>query len=129
MIGIAEPSEIRRDIFVKAYNIEAENIFKTWEDAAVREKFADAVLIATLDDLHHDPCIAFADLGYHILCEKPMAPTEKECEEMVEACQRNDVMLAIGHVLRYSNGFTRIKEMLDKGAIGNISFLFLKHWS
>ena len=120
IVGIAEPRETRRSMFQLRYKVKTENTFVDWKDAAAKEKFADAVLISTLDDMHHAPCVAFADLGYHILCEKPMAPTEKECEEMVEACSRNNVMLVIGHVLRYSNGYMAVKKILLDGTIGEV---------
>ena len=86
--------------------------------AAAKPKFADAVVITTLDDMHYGPCLAFADLGYQILCEKPMAPTEKECEEMVAAAKRNDVILAFGHVMRYTNEYMTVKKLITDGTIG-----------
>jgi predicted dehydrogenase len=44
--------------------------------------------------------VAFASLGYHILLEKPMAVTEADCEAIAAACQANNVMLCVCHVLR-----------------------------
>lgn len=120
VVGVAEPKDVRRVSFQKRFSIEDQNVFITWKDAASREKFADAVVIATLDDMHHGPCLAFAELGYHILCEKPMAPTEEECKEMVEAAKRNGVILCLGHVLRYTNEFMTVKKLITDGAIGKV---------
>ena len=120
IVGVAEPKRTRRSMFQIRYEIEAGHTFVDWKEAASKERFADAVLIATLDDMHYAPCIAFADLGYHILCEKPMAPTEKECEEMVEACKRNNVMLSVGHVLRYNNAYMAVKKIINDGTIGDV---------
>ena len=86
--------------------------------AASKEKFADAVVIATLDHMHKEPAIAFANKGYHILLEKPMAPTLADCEEIVEACKRNKIILAIGHVLRYTPHYLKVKEIIESGKIG-----------
>lgn len=88
--------------------------------AAVLERFADAVVIGTQDNMHRDPCIMFAHKGYHILLEKPMAPTMKECEEIVQACKENGIILAVGHVLRYKPHFLKVKELLDGGRIGSL---------
>ena len=89
--------------------------------AAEKEKFADAVVIATLDNLHKKPCMAFAAKGYNILLEKPMATTLEDCEEIVKACKENGVILAVSHVLRYKPHFLKVKEIIDKGIIGELS--------
>ena len=86
--------------------------------AADIEKFADAVVIGTLDHLHKDPCIAFANRGYHILLEKPIAPTLEECEEITNVCKRNEIIFAVGHVLRYTPHNLKVKEILESGRIG-----------
>ena len=68
--------------------------------------------------MHKDPCIAFANKGYHILLEKPIAPTLEDCEEIIKVCKRNGIILAVGHVLRYTPHFLKVKELLDSGRIG-----------
>ena len=74
--------------------------------------------------MHCEPCLAFAERGYHILCEKPMAPTEKECIEMVEAAKNNNIILAFGHVMRYTNEYMTVKKLIDDGAIGEKKVFF-----
>jgi len=120
VVGIAEPREMRRKMFAEKYSLTDDFVFTSWEEVTIREKFADAVVIATLDDLHKAPCIAFANLGYHILCEKPMACTEIECIEMVEASRKNNIILAFGHVMRYTNEYMTVKKLIDEGEIGEI---------
>ncbi|MEZ4680745.1 MAG: Gfo/Idh/MocA family oxidoreductase [Caldilineaceae bacterium] len=84
------------------HDVAPENIFLDWKDAAAREKFADAVVITTQDAMHTEPAIAFAEKGYHLLLEKPMAPTADECRRIVDAVKANGVMLAVGHVMLYT---------------------------
>ena len=74
--------------------------------------------------MHYEPCLAFSERGYHILCEKPMAPTEKECIEMVEAAKNNNIILAFGHVMRYTNEYMTVKKLIDDGAIGETKVAF-----
>lgn len=81
---------------------------------------ADAVAICTLDRDHAECFVACADLGYSILCEKPLGITPKECMEMIEAVERNQVIFAVGHVLRYSPYNLMLRKMLDDGAIGDL---------
>ena len=66
------------------------------------------------------PAVAFAQLGYHVLLEKPMAVTEPDCREITAACQSNGVYLAVCHVLRYFPPAVKIKEIIDSGAIGSV---------
>jgi GFO/IDH/MocA oxidoreductase family protein len=52
--------------------------------------------------MHAEPAEVFAGLGYHILLEKPMAPDEAACRRIVAAVEKAGVMLAVGHVMRYT---------------------------
>ena len=120
LVGVAEPREISRIRLEQQHQISADYLFSDWREAAAKDKFADAVVIATLDAMHTEPAIAFAKKGYHILLEKPMAPTMPECEQIVEAVRSNDLILAVGHVLLYSSYTKQLKALLDSGVIGNI---------
>ncbi|KAM3825117.1 putative oxidoreductase YteT isoform 2-T2 [Vipera latastei] len=109
VVGVADPREIVCKKLQDAHKIPAENVFYDWIAAAEREKFADAVIITTPDRLHKAPAVAFAQKGYHILLEKPMAVTAEDCKEVVWACERNHVILAVCHVLRYHPVTLKIK--------------------
>ena len=67
-----------------------------------RARFAAAVLICTQDRMHAGPAEAFAGLGYHLLLGKPMAPDEAGCRRIVAVVEKAGVMLAVGHVMRYT---------------------------
>lgn len=97
-------------------------LFEDWKPIAERPKFADAVVIATLDQMHAELVKVFSKLGYHILCEKPMATTIPECVDMVNDVESapGQIIFGVGHVLRYSPYNRLVKEVLDTGAIGDI---------
>lgn len=120
LVGVAEPREIPRKRLEQQHQLNADYLFEDWRDAAAKDKFADAVIIATLDAMHSEPAIAFAKKGYHILLEKPMAPSPLECEQIVEAVESTGLILAVGHVLLYSNYTRKLKQLLDSAAIGDI---------
>jgi predicted dehydrogenase len=120
VVGVAEPREFYRKQMIDKYNIPEENAFTDWKDAASKEKFADAVIIATQDAMHTEPALAFAAKGYHMLLEKPMAPTAEECTKIVEAAKKANVILGVCHVMRYTNYTKALKKLLDSGAIGEI---------
>ena len=120
IVAVAEPDAARRERMAQAYNIPPEFCFNGYEEFCKHPKMCDAVAICTQDNLHEAPAIACADLKYDILLEKPMAPTADACKRIAEAVKKNDVTLAVCHVLRYTK-FTRVlKEILASGEIGEI---------
>lgn len=121
VVGLVDPNPER---IIKARKIFPEindsMIFDDWESFVKAGKIADAVVIATQDQMHTKPAIACANLGYHILLEKPMAPTAEECREIVEAVKKNNVIFSVCHVLRYTKFFQMLKEMIEKKVIGDL---------
>lgn len=78
----------------------------------------DGVLVAAPNHLHHDLVLAAARAGKHIFCEKPMALTKADCQEMIEAARSAGVKLMIGQVLRYLTPFVWIDELVRSGVLG-----------
>ncbi len=120
IVGVAEPRNFYRNQLVSIHNIPLENVTDDWRTWLTREKFADGFIIATPDALHSDPAIAFAGLGYHLLLEKPMSPSETDCRRIVEAVRNAGVMLAVCHVMRYTPYTKQLKKILESGQIGEI---------
>ena len=120
VVGVAEPRNNYRDVFSKKHNIPAANVFSDWKELVGREKFADAVFITTQDSMHKDPAIAFANKGYHVLLEKPMAPNEEDCREITKAALKNNKIFVVCHILRYNKYTQSIKSIIDAGTIGDI---------
>ncbi|WP_336203918.1 Gfo/Idh/MocA family protein [Nonomuraea sp. LPB2021202275-12-8] len=121
VVAVADPDPERRARLAAEHGLPEQACFTGWADLAAEPKLADAVVIATQDRLHVEPAVAFADLGYAILLEKPMAPTEPEARRIVEAVERNGVVFAVGHVLRYTPYTRALKALLGSGRLGTIS--------
>ncbi|MEV6965318.1 Gfo/Idh/MocA family oxidoreductase [Hamadaea sp. NPDC051192] len=126
VVAVAEPNAARRARFVAEHDIDPALAFADWRDLAAAGrtgeagKIADAVVIATLDDDHVEPSVAFAEQGYHLLLEKPIARTPDECRLIVAAAEQAGVILAVGHVLRYAPYTTGVKSIIDSGRLGQI---------
>ena len=120
IVGVAEPKEYNRQKMIDTYNLPPENVCTDWRDLASRERMADAVFICTQDAMHADPAVAFAQKGYAILLEKPMAPTEAECKRIVNAVKKNNNLFAVCHVMRYTHYTQALKNLLDQGLIGEV---------
>ena len=120
VVGVAEPHEVRRARLAAEHGIAAQNVAADWRQLADRGRLADAALICTQDRMHAGPAEAFAALGYHILLEKPMAPDEAACRRIVAAVEEAGVMLAVGHVMRYTPYTRAVKQIVDSGQLGDI---------
>lgn len=78
----------------------------------------DAVYVATPPNSHAELTARAAAAGKHVLCEKPMAMNPSECREMIAACRDNGVQLMIAYYRRTYPVVNKVKEILDRGLIG-----------
>ena len=83
----------------------------------------DAVIIASPDQEHREMVINALDAGKHILCEKPLALTREDCEAIIAAVKKSDRKFMVGQICRYTPGFKLAKEIIDAGAIGELTFV------
>ncbi len=120
VVGVAEPRDIVRARAQEKYGIADNRCYKCWREVARQPKFADAVLVCMQDQMHAEPAIAFMDMGYHVLLEKPMAVTEADCRAITAAAKRNKVVFAVCHVLRYTQYTRLLVSLLRQGAVGDI---------
>jgi len=83
----------------------------------------DAVVIATAVRFHHKMAKAALLAGKHVFIEKPMASSAAECEELIAIAREKSLILMIGHTFLYSPAVRKIKEIVDKGDIGEIRYI------
>ncbi|MCA0754789.1 Gfo/Idh/MocA family oxidoreductase [Paenibacillus sp. N4] len=89
-------------------------------EALLEDDSIDVVYIPLPNHLHKEWTIRAAEAGKHILCEKPLALTEKEAAEMAEACAKAGVLLSEAFMYRYHPRYDRIQEIIAAGEIGEI---------
>ena len=135
-VAVAEPNPIRRQQFAAAHNIPTDHQYQNWQEALQAGKIADAVLNATQDEMHHDSALAAIDAGYDMLLEKPIAPTLKETLDIIRTAEDSGQLLMICHVLRYTEFFQKVHEILNSGQLGqvvhiahseNVSYFHMAH--
>ncbi|MFC4557862.1 Gfo/Idh/MocA family protein [Virgibacillus kekensis] len=80
----------------------------------------DAVIICSENVHHKEMVLQAARAKKHILCEKPIATTVEDAEEMIRACNENNVILQIAFPVRFSTPIQRLKQLIDEGEIGDI---------
>ncbi|MEZ0348762.1 MAG: Gfo/Idh/MocA family oxidoreductase [Thermus sp.] len=118
VVGVAEPRRERREAFQKAFGVE--RAFTTWQEALDAPRIGEAAIVALPDRLHKEAAVALMEKGYHLLLEKPIAPTWPEVEEVAKAKAKTGRLVAVAHVLRYTPYAQALKALLREGAIGEV---------
>jgi predicted dehydrogenase len=97
-------------------------VLTEWRELVTRDD-VDAVIISTPPMLHEEMAIRALEAGKHVLCEKPLARTPEECSRMLAAAAQNGRVLATGFNYRFYPSFALARELLDAGAIGELSHI------
>ena len=118
--AVVEPHEGRRAIAAEKFHIARENSFACVDDFFAKGKICDAVILATMDKDHFGHAMAALDCGYDLLLEKPISPDPKECMLIGQRAKELGRKIIVCHVLRYTNFFSKLKEIVDSGELGRI---------
>lgn len=102
-------------------NVPKEMRFKSVEELFSKGKLADAIVVASQDRDHYGHAKRALELGYHVLCEKPVSPIKEECVELVNLAKEKSLYMVVCHVLRYAGFYDTIKKVIDSGAIGEVT--------
>ena len=117
LVAIAEIDAQRLEETGKANGVD--RLYPDYRQLLERER-PDFVSICTSAPPHRDITVACAEAGVHVLCEKPMATDLAEADDMIEACDRAGVRLAINHQQRCSPHFKKAAELIERGRIGEL---------
>jgi len=91
-------------------------------DAAV-----EAVMVGAETCRHGELCVAAAEAGKHVLCQKPMALTLEDCDRMIAAADKAGVVLAVAFQMRHDPANIRMKAIVDSGDLGRIAVVRRRH--
>ena len=80
----------------------------------------DAVINALPISMHCEWTVKAAEAGKHILCEKPLATSAKDCKRMIDAARSNNVVLVEGFTHRWNPHLRKARELVADGAIGQV---------
>lgn len=97
-------------------------ITSRFEDLVDDEEL-DAIVIATPVRWHYPMAIQALRAGKHVLIEKPMAASVAQCEELNELAARQGLVIMVGHTFLYSSPVRKIKEIVDRGELGELCYL------
>ena len=112
----------------KRYGVSAQYSYAQYEEALAQNKI-DAVFIALPNDMHREFTERAAKAGVHVLCEKPMAIEEEDCQAMIRVCEERQVKLMVAYRLHNEPANLAAVELVKSGKLGaprlfNSSFSF-----
>jgi predicted dehydrogenase len=82
----------------------------------------DAVIVATPTSTHHELALDALVAGKDVLCEKPLAATVAQCDELVDAARRHERILFTGHTFLFNPAVRRMRALIDEGALGRLIY-------
>jgi myo-inositol 2-dehydrogenase / D-chiro-inositol 1-dehydrogenase len=117
VVAVASPSPGNAAAFARKFGIP--RVFTDYLEM-LKEKDIEMVTIAAPNSLHAQMTTDAAAAGKHVVCEKPLAMTIAEGEEMIAVTKRHGVLLLYGEELVFTPKYLKAKEMADGGAFGKI---------
>src|SRR5207237_5902379 len=104
----------------KRYRLDNDSTYAYEEyDQCLRSGKVDAVYIGLPNHLHCEYTLRAARAGIHVLCEKPMAVDERECEQMIAACEASHTRLMIAYRLHFEEANLEAVKIAASGKLGD----------
>ncbi|TWR31543.1 Gfo/Idh/MocA family oxidoreductase [Mucilaginibacter pallidiroseus] len=108
----------------RQYGIKAENCYTYQTYDKLKDNMeVDVIYIVLPNSLHKEYVIRGAKAGKHILCEKPMAISAKECEEMIAACNKANVKLMVAYRIQYQPHNRKLRDLVKDKTFGVPKFV------
>lgn len=120
IVGVADPSQLRRERVAEIHGLTPDQQHETAEDLAKLPKRADFIINGTMDQHHVPTSLPLLAVGYDVLVEKPFATSSKELEEFAAAVRKHKRKVSVCHVLRYTPFYAAIRREVLAGTIGDI---------
>lgn len=104
------------------YNIPDEKRYTDYREL-INNKDIDVVTVAIPDQQHKQVSVDFLRAGKHVLCEKPLALTREDIEDIVKVASESEAKFMVGQICRFTPAFIKAKEIIDSGLIGELYFV------
>ncbi|NJB35530.1 Gfo/Idh/MocA family protein [Croceivirga sp. JEA036] len=124
LAGIVTGTPQKEDVWAKKYNLPKGNIYNYENFDSIKDNDEiDVVYVVLPNAMHADFCIRAAKAGKHVICEKPMAVSVAECDQIIAACKEASVKLGVGYRLHSEPYTQQVKEFVKKKTYGDVTFV------
>ena len=120
LMAVASRDIKKSENYAKKHNIQ--KAYGSYEDL-LEDKDIDVVYISLPNHLHAQWSLKAAKAKKHVLCEKPLAPTLKEIDEMITASRKNKVMIQEATMMRFHPQTNYVRQAINKNKIGKIHYI------
>jgi predicted dehydrogenase len=121
-------SDVSEKSLLMAKKAGIKHVFKDYNDL-LKDSNIDAVIISLPTFLHAEVATKAAEHGKHVFVEKPMARNPIEAERILSATKLNVVKLMVGYPLQFSSSFSKLKNELELGTLGDVQVAIANHIS
>ena len=138
VVALVSGSPEKMQKVAQQYGIKKESCYSYADyDKLKDNKEVQAIYIVLPNGMHAEYTIRGAQAGKHILCEKPMANTAAECQQMIDACKKADRKLMIAYRIQYEPHNRMVRDMVQKSQFGKVKSIIAnngqnsdnpKHW-
>ncbi len=123
IVAGADVDPQRLEILQKEYGVSADMCFSSAEEMLKQDRLADMMIISTQDKQHVEHATQALDKNYHLILEKPISPYLQECLTLKKKAHEAKRLVIVCHVLRYTQFYSIIKNLLNENTIGEIQTL------
>src|SRR4051794_33492031 len=121
LAGIVTGTPSKAENWKQKYNIPDKNIYNYQNfDQIGNNADIDVVYVVLPPSMHKEYVIRGANAGKHVWCEKPMAMTAQECQDMIDACNKNKRSLAIGYRLHHEPNTKAYTKIVNEHQLGKM---------
>jgi predicted dehydrogenase len=118
--AIADLDQTRLDHVAQLYPaIKATRDFRE----LVKDPEIDAVVVATPVSTHFPLGLEVLNAGKHLFVEKPMAASSDECRRLIDAAERRELKIMVGHTFLFTPAVRKIRELMERGELGDLYYV------
>ena len=124
LAGIVTGTRDKEALWQEKYNIPKKNVYNYDNfDTILNNEDIDVVYVVLPNSMHADFCIRAAKAGKHVICEKPMAVSVEECDDIINACKENNVKLSVGYRMQSDPYTHEVKKYVKEKTFGDVLFV------
>nr|WP_317172739.1 Gfo/Idh/MocA family oxidoreductase [Echinicola salinicaeni] len=124
LAGIVTGTPSKAVTWQEKYKIPDKNIYNYENFESIADNAAiDVVYVVLPNSMHTEFAIKAAKAGKHVWCEKPMAKTVKECQAIIDACNKNNVKLSIGYRMQHEPNTQQLRAFVKNQKYGDIRMM------
>ncbi|MDN3688273.1 Gfo/Idh/MocA family protein [Cyclobacterium jeungdonense] len=124
LAGIVTGTPSKAVAWKEKYQLPDKNIYNYENfDSIANNPDIDVVYVVLPPSMHAEYTIRAANAGKHVWCEKPMAVTSKECQDMIDACEKNKVQLTIGYRLQHEPNTQEYRSIVRQNKLGKVNYV------